>query len=620
MYRLHVWTQEKAIAALSSEDWAKVSRKTILIVDEIQNIERASEEDDVRAKILYDALTEMRYASNISQIIIAGPRIDEIGKLGEEIFGSDTFEVNTNNSPVLGLTYSIKKLNNKYFFKQYCNLFETAAVLPIENPENINGYGSSTITDGYVKYLSYIVDCLGDEQNIIFSPTAAAARKIAMGMCSTKNNAETPLVKELIKYYSDTVHKDYSLCSTLKHNTAYHHGKLPVHVRRTLESAIRQKLIQNVTCTTTLMQGVNLPAQNIIIRNPHLYTARRGITTELTHYEMANLRGRAGRLLQDFIGRTFVLDESEFEEVAGYDQASIFDDVSKEVAVGYAENFDQYKDSIWEAVRSNSTVNTDMQHYGYLVTYIRQTILRYGNNAHQRMNNVGVKLTKEQVAAIIHKLKNLSVPKEICLKNRYWDPFVLDDIYCGFKGKIPNHPLDKGAKYNLSNTLKYLRDNPATAAMYKRYIPNQYHNGRLRKMLCDICIDWAQELPLISLLQDKYFQGEHGPDRIEDRITLLQNTVSFNVPLLIKPLVEMFNPESCLVSCLQSGSYNVCTLQMISIGVPRELAISLNHRLFSEYDSSSKTEMEIEKDIRSVLIGIWGDLPYWERVQLNFLT
>ena len=31
---------------------------------------------------------------------------------------------------------------------------------------------------------------------------------------------------------------------------------------------------------------------------------------------------------------------------------------------------------------------------------------------------------------------------------------------------------------------------------------------------------------------------------------------------------------------------------MISIGVPRELAISLNHRLFSEYDSSSKTEMD----------------------------
>lgn len=47
-------------------------------------------------------------------------------------------------------------------------------------------------------------------------------------------------------------------------------GKLPMHVRRNLERAISEKRISNVVYTTTLLQGVNLPAQNVFIRNPHL--------------------------------------------------------------------------------------------------------------------------------------------------------------------------------------------------------------------------------------------------------------------------------------------------------------------------------------------------------------
>ena len=86
-----------------------------------------------------------------------------------------------------------------------------------------------------------------------------------------------------------------------------------MHVRRTLEKAIADKKINTVVCTTTLLQGVNLPAQNVFIRNPHLYVKKQKQSSELTNYEMANLRGRAGRLLKDYIGRTFVMDEDELQ-------------------------------------------------------------------------------------------------------------------------------------------------------------------------------------------------------------------------------------------------------------------------------------------------------------------
>ncbi len=57
-------------------------------------------------------------------------------------------------------------------------------------------------------------------------------------------------------------------------------GKLPMHVRRNLERAISEKRISNVVYTTTLLQGVNLPAQNVFIRNPHLYMRKRESSAE----------------------------------------------------------------------------------------------------------------------------------------------------------------------------------------------------------------------------------------------------------------------------------------------------------------------------------------------------
>ena len=101
------------------------------------------------------------------------------------------------------------------------------------------------------------------------------AREIAIDLNEEGLPTGGPDVASLVDYFKSTVSEDYSLCKTMPNGIAYHHGKMPMHVRRTLEKAIQQKMITNVVCTTTLIQGVNLPAQNIIIRNPHLYIRRK---------------------------------------------------------------------------------------------------------------------------------------------------------------------------------------------------------------------------------------------------------------------------------------------------------------------------------------------------------
>lgn len=616
---VYVWTQEKAIAALSAVGSRIAPKKTILVVDEIQNIERISQQEDERAKILYDAIQEFRHIPTIEKVIISGPRINEVSSLGEELLGEKSANATTDICPVLSITYSVKQEGKNFYFKQYCALIDKPYEQIIEHSQVIAELGNSNISPEYMKYLLSFIDAFKDSQNIIFAPTSEKAREIARDLNKDRPAMCEPKIAELVEYFKSTVSEDYTLCKTLPNGIAYHHGKMPMHVRRTIEKAIQQKMVSNVVCTTTLIQGVNLPAQNIIIRNPHLYTKKKKGAAELTSYEMANLRGRAGRLLKDFVGRTFVLDEGEFAKTEGYEGEVLFDEVRKDLSVSYGERFEQYKEEILSIVSSDWAIDSSMKSYGHLATYIRQSVLKYGEASTSRMSEVGVNLTPEQVAAIKLKLESLSVPKEFCMNNRYWDPFVLNDIYKNFNGKVPSHPAERGAQTRLNEITKFLRDNPSTSGMYNRYIPIRYHKGANRELVCKLGIKWACETPLSELLRLSGTSQEDKQDHIENTIQLLQDTISYSLPLLLKPLFEMKNPKSIVIQCLQAGACSTSTRKMIEIGIPRELAIILNKRLFDKEKALGNRDVQSEEEIRVTIKKNSDSLSYWEKVQLEHI-
>lgn len=114
---IYVLTQEKAISAFSSAENV-FNNNLVLVVDEIQNIERITDSTEERAKVLFDTLTEFRYKENLKQVILSGPRIQEIDNVGESIFGFETEEIVTEISPVLNLTYSIKKAQGVIDFEK----------------------------------------------------------------------------------------------------------------------------------------------------------------------------------------------------------------------------------------------------------------------------------------------------------------------------------------------------------------------------------------------------------------------------------------------------------------------------------------------------------------------
>ncbi|GHV31440.1 hypothetical protein FACS1894167_13810 [Synergistales bacterium] len=364
---IFILTQERAAAAFTMRE-KPFQRKTFLIIDEIQNIERISSCDsEMRSKVLLDTIYEFRFSENIEKIVISGARITQIDTLCNELLGDDCIDNSTNISPVLNLTYSITKVKSQYFLKQYCSLLDTPKTIVVENPSLIKGHGKKLYNDSYLNYLSSFVTNLGDDsQNIIFAPNPATARKTAISLADGKS--VNSALDSLVIYLQETVRDNYALAYIVAKGFAYHHGKLPQHVRKVVEYAITQKLISNVVCTTTLMQGVNLPAQNVVIRNLHLYVKSGDGVQELSSYEMANLRGRAGRLLKDFIGRSFVLDENEFLKVTDeYQQETLFEDTYKELDSSYGGIYSKHVTEISAAVTDGTPSTKLPKEYAFIV-------------------------------------------------------------------------------------------------------------------------------------------------------------------------------------------------------------------------------------------------------------
>lgn len=607
-YKIYVLTQEKAISAFSQSD-TPFQNVRVLIVDEIQNIEKVANEDDQRAKILYDTLIEFRHACHPDLTIISGPRIEGLRQLGIDIFNEkDSEEEKTKDSPVASFTYAISKSGNKYFFNQYTDLLKQHNRIAIIENSIIKEYGGSRYKQSFISYLSSFIDNLGkDSRNIIFSPTSTQARKTALQLSELREPVfKRERVNTLINYLKETVHEQYDMCECIPRGFVYHHGKTPAHVRSVIERAIREKLVPNVVCTTTLMQGVNLPAQNVILRNPDLaITSRNGIKPKLTDYEIANLRGRAGRLLKDFIGRTYILEEDSFEREDS--QIELFPEAEKQLRSGYGEKYEQHKLKIDKDLEKNISPNDDNNEYAFLLTYIRQIILKHTDQSEQRLKAVGINLEPSFIKDINDALATLIIPNEVCFKNRYWDPIDLNELFRKESSFfIPTSISDQ--KIELSLEIILDRMNKEFPTYYKKYFNVDIN---LLRSACISAKEWMKEKTLKAILSTPYFDT---PEKVEARISLLQNYISYGLPMLLKPLYDIKDSNNMFLRFIEIGAYNPITRKMIELNIPRETAIFLNQNYFTDIRNQDD---HLEDLIVRQLNRVKDSIDYWRRIQIE---
>lgn len=99
---------------------------------------------------------------------------------------------------------------------------------------------------------------------------------------------------------------DHELSALVRAGVGYHHADVPEAVRLELEKAYRAGAIQVLCATSTLGQGVNLPAKTVIISGTW-----RGQNDEMSVRDFYNTAGRAGRPFQETEGHVILVATDE---------------------------------------------------------------------------------------------------------------------------------------------------------------------------------------------------------------------------------------------------------------------------------------------------------------------
>lgn len=142
------------------------------------------------------------------------------------------------------------------------------------------------------------------EQTVIF---CKSPQRVAAVMSKILESRLLDLINvnsELSSWLKNTYHPDWSLTFAIEHGLAYHHGKLPRALSSLIVELFNKEKIKILVCTSTLIEGVNTSAKNMIIYDDCI-TGRE----KLDAFTFNNISGRSGRMFKYFVGNVYVFGE-----------------------------------------------------------------------------------------------------------------------------------------------------------------------------------------------------------------------------------------------------------------------------------------------------------------------
>jgi hypothetical protein len=143
-----------------------------------------------------------------------------------------------------------------------------------------------------------------DDVSIIYRNRPSEAEKVATELSELLEETDDQELTDFGDFLRQEVHRYYRLGAMVRKGIAFHYSNIPQIVRSRIEELAKHRKLRFICCTSTLLQGVNLPAKNIFLENPKTGQGEAG---RIQPGDFWNLVGRAGRLNLEFSGNVFCI-------------------------------------------------------------------------------------------------------------------------------------------------------------------------------------------------------------------------------------------------------------------------------------------------------------------------
>ena len=621
--KVFVLTQERLQEAMSNDPLLNVD---LLVIDEAQKVSEES-----RGIIIQDAVDDLLAHNPKTQKLFIAPHIDNPEDF-KSIFGveEEVIPERTSKSPVgqniLGVTFENRVVT---LSARSYELGKSDGVKIIA----LQQYQLETKTASFAERKAWVAtkliqneDQLGyaQEPTIVYCDGPADCRRVAEKIAQLRGKKEiSSNLKTAIEFFAQQVHEDYYLCEALSNGIGYHYGKMPQFIKFYIKDLFDDKQISILCCTSTLLEGVNLPAKNIVLCHPKT-------GHDIARQSLLNLAGRAGRLMKDHYGKIYCIDMADwkvngvigvdaFEDSPEFVQSSVDRTLnnSMELLVGYLDN--PHHQGVNRSIKRLAT-SLMMK---YLKKRNRQDVISFL----QRSKNVAF----SDIERIVNKIENacqLMLPDETILRNRTFDPRFQNNLYIALKGtqylSLPFPDSDKYFYWKMKKIFFLI-----SMYLFER-------QSRRWSYLAVLGANWILEKPYREILDGKIEHNhskENETDKefhnriIEDLDVDIERALKYDYARglkcysdVVRHIVEEEN-EPAKYGCeelpvyLEWGTFNKNTLFFMELGLSRSVSILLNKRIGEDLNTQTDCLSWLRSNEKS-FEGTMPEIFYKEIVRL----
>lgn len=573
-----VLTPERLLSYLSQNENPPIG---FLFVDEAHKIAQ----DDTRSITSYVAIEKTLKKYPDAKLYFSSPNVSNPEVLlklfqrgGQNHFQTDETTVAQN--------MFLADLDNQTLSYLYESEFKHISATIPQSAATVNGF----------------LTTFGKESNLVYcnSPdlTILYAKEFAdtMDVC---NNADLRTASSVIKQY---VHRDYYLVELVKKGVAYHFGNMPQLIRNLIEKLYRNGDIRYVFCTSTLLEGVNMPTQNLFILNN-----KQGLKV-LKSIDFWNLAGRAGRMTKELQGNVFCVKHSKCE----WEDITFFSNKKIELVPTVYERLNSKLRSIEKQIRSGE-IRSGSEEEKNILRYIANIIcidsMQLNTDYHSPIISLLIENNKETIIELAkERTHNITIPHSLLNSNESIDIKIQNSVYQQIRHKHDNDENIKFPRdvnydsclnllrffhclYRWENSVKELQN--INSMKYYALLMSRWINDESLKQIITESIQYHSDNSTemwFSFREKETFDKDnkkHVNKLIGDIIKDIENILRFQFEkyfnhyyMVINHILGEQNAGENWASLLEYGTRNKIIIALQNVGLSRHSAYEIykNHR------------------------------------------
>ena len=438
-----------------------------------------------------------------------------------------------------------------------------------------------------------------DESTILFSNGPTDAENMAISISkelSEQSFFTTDLEDELvdfIDFVKSEIHNQYPLIECLRNRVAFHYGNMPSIVRGGIEELFKAGNLKFICCTSTLLQGVNLPAKNIIISNP------KSGDKPMSRPDFLNLSGRAGRLLKEFHGNIWCINPTQWD--SSIYQGKQLEEIKSAMDSIMEDGGSKIGDLLRKEIKKQDEIEEAEVAYSRL----------YHEQLEQGRESLETKYGTDKNADVLRKTLDscekveITVPDEILSVNKSLRPDHLNALYVKLSSELflpalyPHHPFSEGAKRRFEAILGILSQ-CFEWEIHENYFP----------FLSYVAYEWVRGTSLKEMLKSRvsYVQSTSSDDSVSKIVRDLLKVIERDIRFKLEKYFSAYSDILRLVAIekelkeeqqkiepyhiyLEFGAADKTSLNLMALGLSRFTALKLSkYSILKDIDGDKPEE------------------------------